>query len=456
MNKAERVVEHLSLEITNGTLKPKQRLPSIRKASEDFGVSKNTIIEAYDKLVAEGLVYSMQGSGFFVADVEDFALKVKRPKHVLEAYDRISLLKAQLNQETHLRVGDGRPPLSWVQGVLPPKLSGGAISNIEIDQTAYNNVYGNALLREQIAKRYRLDGIQIDEDQIVTTFGANHALDLVIRRFIEPGDTVLVDDPGYYPLFAKLKLAKANIIGVPRTPKGPDISALRKLAKLHRPVLFFTQSRNQNPTGSSMDLPTAHSVLQIGVMYGIRIVDNDPFFDLPGQQHVPLALLDQCDNVIHISTYSKLVAASFRVGYIVASAEIVTELAELKLITAVNSSTFTEMITADLIANRRYLRHLKKTATMLEELHSSFNEKVGEMGLSVFSDKCAGLYSLLMLPAGSDESQIAKRALAKGIFLAPGKFFYVDEVSDAPSFRINMARADNRRFYQFLYDEFCK
>ncbi|MFC3052252.1 aminotransferase-like domain-containing protein [Kordiimonas pumila] len=453
MNKADKIVDSITSDIHTGAILPKQKLPSIRKTAEDFKVSKNTVIDAYDKLTAQGLVHAVHGSGFYVSDLTDMDLQVTQPQHILEAFDRISLLNAQLNQEMHVRVGDGRPPLSWMQDALPEKLSGNFLRRFEGDQTAYGSANGNMSLREVIAKKYRINGMQTAAEQVVTTFGANHALDLIIRRFLEPGDTVLVDEPGYYPLFAKLKLSKINFIGVPRTPQGPDTHKLRLLAKQYRPKFFFTQSRYQNPTGSSMDLPTAHSVLQIGTMYGMRIVDNDPFFDLPDQTGVPLALLDQFENVIAISSYSKLLSASFRVGYLIASPQITKEIAELKLITTINSSRFTEMLTCEMITNRRYQRHLKKISAQLAELRANFNKHIEKIGLEVLDPNGGGFYSFLMLPANMDETQIARRALSKGIFLAPGKFFFVDEKSRVPAFRINITRADNMRFYQFLKNE---
>ncbi|WP_050900837.1 aminotransferase-like domain-containing protein [Oceanicola sp. S124] len=370
-----------------------------------------------------------------------------------EAFDQVSLLNAQLNQDLQVRIGDGRPPLSWMQDALPQKLTGNFLQRFEGDQTAYGSAYGNAALREVITQKCRRGGMQIGSDQVVTTFGANHALDLIIRRYLEPGDTVLVDEPGYYPLFAKLKLAKINHIGVPRTTTGPDMEHLRTLVRIHRPKIFFTQSRCQNPTGTAIDLPTAHGVLQLAALQGMLVVDNDPFADLPDQKGTPLALMDQFENVIAISTWSKLLSASFRVGYLVAAPRIARELAELKLVTVVNSSRFSEMLTCEMIGNRRYQRHLKKTAQRLVERRDDFRARIEDMGLSLFDPEGGGYYSFLQLPEHCDEAKIARNALSKGIFLAPGKFFYVGQEGRRPSFRINLTRSDDARFYSFLRRE---
>ncbi|MAY61096.1 MAG: GntR family transcriptional regulator [Rhizobiales bacterium] len=454
MSKIDKIVDRLRSDILSGGLPAGSKLYSIRRAAEEFGVSKNTIVDAYDRLASQGLVRGVHGSGFFVVDQHaDFGRTTAQPPHMTEAFDQVSLLSAQLNQELQVRIGDGRPPLSWMQDALPQKLSGNFLQRVEGDQTAYGSAYGNMALREIIVQKFRRKGVRVTADQVVTTFGANHALDLIIRRYLEPGDTVLVDEPGYYPLFAKLKLAKINAVGVPRTPTGPDIDQLRDLAKRHRPKIFFTQSRSQNPTGSSMDLPTAHAVLQVGVMQRFLIVDSDPFEDLPGQTGTPLALMDQFDSVIGISSYSKLLSASLRVGYMVAAPAIAKEIAELKLVTVVNSSRFSEMLICDMVTNRRYQRHLKKTALRLKERRDDFRARVEGMGLSVLDGDSSGYYTFLQLPKTADEARIARNALSKGIFLAPGKFFYVNPDGRLPAFRINLTRSDDARFYTFLKNE---
>lgn len=453
-SKADGIVERLTSDIVSGALVVGHRLPSIRRAAEDFAVSKNTVVEAYDRLAAHGLVQSVHGSGFYVMEQAAQPSRGRtQPNHMVEAYDQVSLLNAQLNQDLQVRIGDGRPPLSWMQDALPQKLSGNFLQRLEGDQTAYGSAYGNLALRELIMQKHRRAGMQVMTDNVVTTFGANHALDLIIRRYLEPGDTVLVDEPGYYPLFAKLKLAKINHIGVPRTLTGPDVDQLKALARLHRPKIFFTQSRCQNPTGTAIDLPTAHAVLQVGALQGMLIVDSDPFADLPDQKGTPLALMDQFESVIAISTYSKLLSASFRVGYLIASERVAREIAELKLITVVNSSRFSEMLTCEMIVNRRYQRHLKKTAARLKLRRDDFRARIEDLGLSVFDPESGGYYTFLQFPDGHDEAAVARNAHAKGIFLAPGKFFYVGQSGRKSAFRINLTRSDDPRFFSFLKKE---
>ena len=278
-------------EILSGAWPAGSRLPSIRKAAAKFGVSKNTVVDAYDRLVLGNLVAAKAGSGFVITFRGD--AESGRSRHLAEAVDIASLLNAQLSQNFEIRVGDGRPPASWTeQSEIKRYLSGnGRI--LPADADAYGSALGFFPLRQQIALKQRAQQVEIKEDNLLLTFGANHALDLIIRAMLSPGDTVLVDEPGYYPLFAKLTLAQVRIVGVRRMPDGPDVDDLAAKIQSERPKLFFTQSLGHNPTGGSITLPVAHAVLKTAARSNLLIVEDDPFSDLPMTANIRLAALDQ-------------------------------------------------------------------------------------------------------------------------------------------------------------------
>jgi len=452
MNKTEHVFETISSEIGEGRLKPGDKLMSVRNASEDMRVSKNTIIEAYDRLVAKGLITAKRGSGYYISErrVPISEINLPPPRHVSEATDRVSLLQAQLKSDFSIRVGDGRPPASWMEGMMLGLTKRQISQSNGEDSTGYGSHYGHLELRQLIAARNRSQNIQIDESQIVTTFGANHGLDLIIRRYLAPGDTVLVDDPGYYPLFAKLELAQVRFVGVRRTPKGPDLDDFKKKVKREKPVFFFTQSTGQNPTGSSIDLPTAHSLLQTANQAGVIIVDDDPFADLPNANSIRLAALDQFQSMIFVGSFSKVVSASFRTGYIVAPPNIAAEIAETKLITAVNSSRFSEIMIAQMMKSRRYHKHLQKLNSRLDTMKSAYLSRVKKFDLNLFTTDIHGYYSYLILPDATSDLDLAAHAAQLGIFIAPSTPFNTQLNTGTSAIRINITRADDIRFFTFI------
>lgn len=450
---ADTLVDRLASEIGAGVRPPGSRLFSIRKAAAEYGVSKNTVIEAYDRLVASGHIAARAGSGFVVAVTEEFDLKARR-RHVAEAVDIASLLSAQLEESFDVRVGDGRPPPSWTEESEVKRHLGIFGTRMSLGSDAYGSALGYPPLRQQIARLLAAQHIQASENEILLTFGANHALDLVIRAFLEPGDVVLVDEPGYYPLFAKLKLSQVGMVGVRRNPDGPDLDDFAAKIRAHfaepaRPRLFFTQSIGHNPTGTSISLAVAHGLLKIAAANNVVIVEDDPFADLAHAHR--LAALDQLNQVIAIGTFSKTLSASLRSGYIAARKERIDALAELKMLTTVNSSGYVERLLSRMLVEGHYKRHLKRLAQRMDLAAGRVIETLAGQGWPLYSTDGGGYYLYLRLPDGIDDIEVARRAARDSIFIAPGSVFCLDKASPlAAGIRINIARADDPRFYDFL------
>ena len=444
------LVDRLKEQIVTGALPSGGRLMSIRKAAVRFGVSKNTVVEAYERLVASGHIIARAGSGFVVsAPAEPDG--ASRPRHVAEAVDIASLLSAQLEQSFEIRVGDGRPPPSWTeQSEIRRHLSlhGRALP---AESEAYGSALGFFPMRQQVARRLVAQQIDAREDNVLLTFGANHALDLIIRAVTSAGDAVLVDEPGYYPLFAKLKLAQVRMVGVRRNPDGPDIADLTAKLASERPRVFFTQSLAHNPTGSSITLPVAHAVLTAAARHNVLIVEDDPFADLPTTVDNRLVRLDQLNNVISVGTFSKTLSASLRSGYVAARSDRIAELAELKMLTTVNSSGHIERLLHRLLAEGHYDRHLKRLGRRIEAASGRVLGRLMLARLKVFSDTGGGYYLYLALPQGIDDIEIARLGAKESIFIAPGSVFCLDKKNPvARGLRSNVARADDPRFYDFL------
>jgi len=446
--RVEQVVGTITRLIETEMLKAGTKLPSIRRAAEEYDVSKNTIIEAYERLVASGWIVSRPGSGFTVKRRERLPPN-ERPRHVAEAIDIASLLNAQLEESFSIRVGDGRPPASWTEESEIRRHLG-----LQVTRRGREDGYGSALgdpsLRERLATHLHAHDLRASADQILLTFGANHALDLIIRRFLMAGDTVFVDDPGYYPLFAKLRLAQIEIVGIRRSPTGPDIGDLATKLAQYRPRMFFTQSVGHNPTGGTTNLPTAHAILKLASQHDFLIVEDDPFVDLPTVDNLRLTSLDQLDSVISIGTFSKTLSASLRCGYVAARPDLIGSLAELKMLTTVNSSGHVERLVESLMADGHYRRHLKRLGSRIRAATDRVISSFERRGFEIFTPPTGAYYVYLMLPPGVDDIQLAREAAKQGIFLAPGSVFTIDKAASRNGTRINISRADEPKFYNFL------
>jgi DNA-binding transcriptional MocR family regulator len=448
--KAEALARRLAAAIDKGTLAPGARLRSIRDCAHKETLSRNTVVEAYNRLVARGYAEPRPGSGTYVRKPAD-ARATAVASHVTEAVDVVSLLREQLEQHHAVRVGDGRPPASWMEASeLGRHLRGARRSEVAHLGHGYGTPWGYAPLRETIVRLLHDRLIEADTRQVLLTQGANHALDLIVRQLLQPGDVVLVDAPGYYPLFGKLKLAKVDLVGVPRGPDGPDLDALRRLAALHRPKVFFTQSLAHNPTGGSISLPKAHGLLQVAAQHDFWVVDDDPFADLMPPAAPRLAALDQLQRVLYVSSFSKTLSAGLRVGYIAGPADTVAALCDLKMVTIVSTSDFVERVVCELVASGQYRKHLARLRQRLDEAHRLALRVVGRAALSVQPPDPGGYYLWAPLPRGLSEIELLRQASAKGIFIAPGSVFYPDRQPPYPAMRVNVAYAGDERFQAWL------
>lgn len=449
-SKTDRLVAEIAAAIEAGTYGRGMRLKSLRAAAEAHDVSKNTVVEAYDRLVAQGYLEARHGAGFYV--IGPLAARPAAPaRRVAEAVDSASLLREQLDQSFDVRLGEGRPPAEWIEGsVLKSHLrrlgSGGSTLFLH----AYESPAGFEPLRQLLAQHLAERSIRAAKEQILLTLGANHGFDLIIRQFLQPGDTVLVDSPGYYPLFAKLKLAGVRMVGVTRRASGPDPEDLAAKARSSGARMFFTQSQAHNPTGHGLHLAEAHEILRLAERLGLTIVEDDAFGELVPPSAPRLAALDQLRRVIYVASFAKTLSANLRFGYVAAAPEISEALQSMKMLTIVNSSGYVERIVHAVLGDGHYRHHLKRLAGRVTEARLRALRLARTMALEPEAGG-EGYYLWVRLPAGVDDIALTRHAAGEGIFLAPGSVFLPEPPGSAPRhLRLNVAYVDDPRFRRYV------
>lgn len=454
LSRADRIVQHVSSLLSAGAYKAGERLPSVRQAAREHGVSKNTMAEAYDRLVARGLLEARAGSGYYVAQFK-LPTSVPPAPHVAAAIDNVSLLREQLDQHYEVRPGDGRPPAFWMErSELKSYFSAFKTGDPSAVDFGYGSSWGYAPLRERLRVLLLERSITVQPEGLLLTHGANHGLDLIIRHLVEPGDTVFVDDPGYYPLFAKLTLAKVKMIGIRRSHDGPDLEDLAAKLALHRPKVFFTQSLAHNPTGGTLSPAVAFGLMQLAERWGFLLVENDALADILPATLPRLAALDQLNRVLYVGTFSKTLSASLRCGFVAGHPSIVKALGNLKMLTTVATSDYVERFVHHLIQGGQYLRHLRRLKTRVEEAHKASSARLEALGLKVSQSVTPGFYLWVEFPDDVDELDLCRAAAERSIFLAPGSVFTPGRSpSGATAIRVNVAYGTDPRFLDFLRDQ---
>lgn len=446
------LADSLERQIRDGVYRSGDKLPSLREIAATRSYGKNTVVSAFELLVARGLVEPRRGSGFFVKEAVPEACNEDAQGHSLRrTMDIVWLLRMQLrNEPGQLAVGDAFPPSQWLEGArldrTHHKVARGGLGTL----FRYGDRLGYAPLRHRLVRRLADMGIDAHPQQIVLTHGANDAMDLIVRYFVPAGGVVLIDDPGYYPLRGKLRLAGARVVGVPRLVDGPDLQALEQALKTLRPRLFFTQSLAHNPTGSDLSLAKARAVLRLAEQHNLLLVENDALGDFRPAAAPRLSALDGLERTLYLGSFSKSLSAALRVGFVACSPDLAQELADLKVLTGVSSSEYAERAVETLLAERRYPRHLEQLRGKLAEATHGAYALLDRMGAEVFVRPSHSLFIWARWPDFADAQALAQAMLGEGIVMAPGNIFSVDSQRVSPWSRCNPHAVQDPRFARAL------
>ncbi len=431
-------------------LRADTRLPSIRQFAKAQGVSRFTVVEAYDRLVAQGYLHSRRGSGFYVAARSTPATDSSQPCSIERAVDTAMLMRNVLASEaSSTGYGSGVPPADWLDDEALRRQLRALSREPGAHLTTYGQGLGFAPLREQLRVHLAEVGVACAPDQILLTHGGAQALDLVIRYLLKPGDSVLVDDPGYYNLFGNLKLHGVRLLGVPRGKDGPDLAIAERLAQEARPKAFFTQSVLHNPTGTNLTPAAAFRILQLAERHGFIVVEDDVASDFDPGRAARLATLDQLERVLYLGSFSKTLSASLRVGFLVGKREWIEELTDIKLLSDITTSEFAERVVHRLLTEGHYRRHMQRMRERLARSRDRVLRRMEHAGMEVLCEPAGGLFIWARHPAWDNGVELANRAARDGVFLAPGSSFrpYLEA---SPWLRFNIARSDTPKLFESL------
>ncbi|MFW7341766.1 PLP-dependent aminotransferase family protein [Pollutimonas sp. H1-120] len=426
------------------------RLPSIRALAGYMKVSKSTVVDAYDRLAAEGTIFARRGSGFYVsAPTPPLSLTDIGPRLDREIDPLWVARQALDSEEGLLKPGCGWLPPSWlpqdsIRRALRSlaKADAGALAN-------YDTTLGFAPLRKLLARRLHDSAIDAAPDQILLADCGTQALDLLCRFLLEPGDTVLVDDPCYFNFHALLRAHHARVVGVPYTPTGPDLPRFERALAEHRPRLYLTNSALHNPTGAALSPLAAHRVLKLAEQYDLTIIEDDIFADFEPEPSPRLAAFDGLNRVVHVGSFSKTLSASVRCGYIAARPEWIDALADLKIATTFGGSRLSAELVHRMLSEGSYRRHTEGLRLRLAHAMGPAAERLATLGIQPWMRPRGGMFLWCGLPDGVDALTLSRRALDHGVVLAPGNVFSLSQ--SAGSFlRFNVAQSEDSRLFDVL------
>ena len=337
------------------------RLPSIRSFAATMGVSPSTVVEAYDRLAAEGLIRpgAVPASMSLAPACRRWRWRTQSRGAIRPSIRSGYRGSRSTPIQPLLKPGCGWLPADW----MPTSALRRALRKLARAEDAvladYGSTRGSPILRRLLLRRFAEEGMDVSPDQLMLTASGTQAIDLICRLLLKPGDTVLVDDPCYFNFRALLRAHQVRIVGVPYTPTGPDMAAFEASLTAERPRLYITNSALHNPTGATLSPQAAHRLLSAAAAHDLTIIEDDIFADFEPEPSSRLAVLDGLNRVIRIGSFSKTLSASIRCGYIAARADWIEGLVDLQVATSFGgpSPVVTELI-ASVLAGGGYRKHM--------------------------------------------------------------------------------------------------
>lgn len=364
--------------------------------------------------------------------------------------DPLWLIRQSLEAEGDiLKPGCGWLPLSW----LPDEEIRRALRRLARYPKAglleYGHPYGHFALREQLSRRLGERGIVASASQIILTDSGTQAIDLICRFLLAPGDTVLIDDPGYYNFRALLRAHRVKLISVPYTEQGPDVQAMAELLARYKPRVYITNSVFHNPTGAALTQIVAHQVLKLAAEHDLLIIEDDIFADFKQSPSPLLASFDHLSRVIQVGSFTKTLTASARCGYIAVRQEWAEEIVDLKLTTSIGNSGLGAELTYSMLSQGAYCHHINALRSQLADAMGCTLYQLEKLGISPWIKPQGGMFLWARLPHGLDSIKVSREALHQGVVLAPGNAFSLNQ-SAAPFLRFNVSQCQVPRIFEVL------
>lgn len=454
----EQLAGRFSDQIRQRLLNPGSRLPSIRDCARRHRVSASTVVAAYDQLLALGLVEVRRQRGFFVreagtpaeaARVQAAGASTPPRRHL--PLSATTLMRGMFQPPgSQPMPGLGTLPVDWLDAPMLAQAMRRVGQGTRLAALAlqYGEPAGDARLRQALSQLLAERGVPAGADQIVTTVGATHGLDVVTRSLLHAGETVLVDEPGWSVEYARLAALGLRVLAIPRREDGPDLAVMERLieaqAPADRPRLYVTVSVLHNPTGGSLSLPLAHRLLQLAQRHGLTILEDDSYAHL-APAHLPrLAALDGLERTIIVGGFSKILAPSWRVGYVAAAPGLIERLVDTKLLSTLTTPSLAEQALAHCLEQGWLRRHADRVVHRLDAARARSVALAERHGMR-FAAAPRGLFG--WVDVGTDTERLAQRLYDEGWLIAPGALFHA---TPRPStlMRINFASTQDPRFWQ--------
>jgi GntR family transcriptional regulator/MocR family aminotransferase len=422
------------------------RLPPTRLLAVQLGVSRMTVINAYEQLFAEGYLDGKTGSGTFVAShlPEDFlqlksvvgkeagserpSRKIKLSNYGRRVSERMGTVRKNHGATEFVPFQHGLTAIDKFPFEIWSKITQHHLKYTNPATLGYGEPAGLRSLREAVASHLRsARGVSCEAEQVIITNGAQQALDLIGRLLLMPGDKVWMEDPGYLGAQDILRSSGATIVPVPLDSEGFDLDRARQQGKAR---LIYVTPSHQFPLGGTMSLARRLNLLEWVRNHEVWIIedDYDSEFRYSGRPLASLQGLDRDGRVIYIGTFSKTIYPSLRLGCVVVPADLVDIFTTARALTDLHSPLVDQSVLAAFISEGHFGRHIRRMRTLYESRQKFLLGEAEKRlnGLVEISRSDAGMHLIGWLPGFNDRA-ISEELAGHGIRAAPISNYCVEK-----------------------------
>lgn len=435
--------------VDRGRLGPGVKLPATRELSGALGLHRNTVSRAYQDLVSEGYLTAHVGQGTFVARRPPRALPDRPATGGPETAEFVwAGLFAHRVRDLSLpsgfrRLGDAARTHPVVYSFRGGQVAADALPEKDL-RRAFDRIVsyrlpelanlheprGYAPLRRAIAQHLVTRGIACGADDVLVVNGSQQAIDLLTRVLLDPGDTVVVEQPGYFGATLAFGAAGANLVGVPVDEEGLRTDRLERVLRARRVKLVCVTPSAHCPTSVTMSERRRQELLALSDEHEVPIVEDDYDSELryEGPPITALKGQDPAGRVIYVGTFSKIIFPSLRLGYLVAAPALLNKLVLSRWVADAQPSVVPQAALAELLGSGALDRHVRRMRKLYSErLAAMLTALEASMPAGArWTRPLGGHLVWVTLPAGTDPDGLFEAGVGAGIEYTPGEVFHFD------------------------------
>ena len=451
--------QRLSERILDQRYPPGRQLPPSRQMAKDLGISRNTVNAVYEQLKAEGFLQSRAGKGIFVHEDIKSAINpagpgLKKPGGVSMNFPPLPALPAGTPkpvEDANLPFQPGLPDLD----AFPIRSWNRIMHHQESRRSlrGYDSIQGYQPLRHAIAAYLRTSrGVRCEEHQVIITNGAQQALSLIADVFLQRGDSILCENPGYRGARNALGRLGNPAIPIPLRNHVLDVEALQGLEPARARLLFCTPT-HQYPMGGILDLSQRMALVQWAQQNGCWIIedDYDSEFHFYKKPFAAIQGLYENSPVLYMGSFSKTLLPALRIGYLVVPEAVVDPLLWAKQISGGETPLLVQATIAEFIESGQFTRHLRRMRQLYRDKWQLFQSEVTNKlgGLAQPVAESAGMH--LVLEGDFDDLALSQWLKARGFGSTPLSAHFLGD-SSRTGLVMGFASANERQISECVAD----